>query len=91
MKKQFPLVVRMQGRCIPGCVEDACGQVFYRQVLTNGVVINLVDAALAVTKRRLGMHVPFEAHAVLPPSTSHLGLAVHSDGTLRVLRCPHPS
>ena len=74
----------IQGRCIPGCVENAFGQVFYRQVLTNGVVINLVDVALAVAKRWLGMHVPFEAHAVTPPFSSDLDPAMNSDGTWHV-------
>ncbi len=68
----------MQARCIPGCVENVYGQIFYKQVVTNGVVINLVDVVVACFKRYMGGHVPFETHAVHPhPSlapTSWLGM-----------------
>lgn len=57
----------LQGRCIPGCVENAYGQIFYKQVVTNGVVINVVDVLVAVAKRWvLRTHVPLEPHTVRP-------------------------
>jgi len=57
----------VQARCIPGCVENVYGQIFYKQVLTNGVVINLVDVVVACVMRYMGSHVPFETHSVSPP------------------------
>ena len=54
----------MQARCIPGCVENTYGQIFYKQVLSNGVFTNVVDVIVAAVKRYFGAHVPFETHAV---------------------------
>ena len=56
-----------QARCIPGCVEDAWGQFFYKQIVVNGLVLNLVDALVAVVKRRLNIYAPFEAPTVSTP------------------------
>lgn len=55
----------MQGRCIPGCVENVWGQILYRQLVSNSIIANLADVAVALAKRRLlKLHVPFEPHAV---------------------------
>jgi hypothetical protein len=65
----------MQARCIPGCVENVYGQIFYKQVLTNGVVINLVDVLVACAKRYMGGHVSFETPGVPPPPPTNLLMA----------------
>lgn len=54
----------MQGKCVPGCEENVIGMIFYRYMITTGLLLSLSDIASAAFWKYIGQPYDFDAPQV---------------------------
>lgn len=65
----------MQGKCVPGCEENVIGMIFYRYMVTTGLLLSLSDiASAAFWKYLVGQPYDFDAPQVSPATPMQLAL-----------------
>ncbi len=60
----------LQGRCVPGCEENVVGMIFYRYMITTGLLLSVSDISSAALWKWIGQPYDFDAPQV--PSTCSL-------------------
>ncbi len=58
----------LQGRCVPGCEENVVGMIFYRYMITTGLLLSISDIASAAFWKWIGQPYDFDAPQVMPTS-----------------------
>ncbi|KAK9864688.1 hypothetical protein WJX84_002325 [Apatococcus fuscideae] len=51
----------LQGKCVPGCEENVIGMIFYRYMITTGLLLSLSDIASSAFWKYIGQPYDFDA------------------------------